>query len=100
MQFFQWLATNWASVAGVIGAAYTLWKLGTIITAIVRFINSVLTRFTDAEKTLALLATNHLPHLQAELEKFNSKQERTNEVLSEIREDLRLVLFEKIHHDE
>ena len=94
--FFQWMSINWTTICAWGAGFYAMYKIGSVITAVASFVVTVTSRFKNAESTLSLLASNHLPHLQAELEKFNSKQDRTNEVLSEIREDLRLVLFEKI----
>lgn len=84
MQFFQWIANNWQTVCAWIGGLYTLYKLGSIVTAVIGFITTFTTRVKDAEKTLTLMATNHLPHLQVEMEKLNSKQDQTNELLGEI----------------
>ena len=100
MNFFQWLATNWAEVGAWIGGIYTLYKLGSVVTAVVGFFTSITTRFKNAEDTLVLLATNHLPHLQTELQTLNAKEERTHDLLSEIRDELRLALYERKHHDE
>lgn len=93
------MANNWQTVCAWIGGLYTLYKLGSVVTAVVGFFTSITGRFKAAESTLSLLATNHLPHLQAEMEKINDKQERTNELLSEIREDLRLVLFKELNEE-
>lgn len=101
MQFFQWMADNWTVVCAWIGGLYTLYKAGSIVTALIVFFTSLTSRFKNAENMLSLLSTNHLPHLQAELEKLNEGQEKANDTLASIREDLRLVLFEKIRdHDE
>ena len=71
-----------------------MYKIGSMVTAVATFLYSVVSRFKNAETTLNLLATNHLPHIQAELERVSGAQSRTNDILSEIKEDLRLVLFE------
>lgn len=99
MQFFQWMATNWTAVCAWIGGLYSLYKLGSIVTAIIGLFTSISNRFKEAEDTLTRMATNHLPHIQAELEKFNTQKERTNEILAEVRDDLRLVLFERKHNE-
>ncbi len=99
MQFFQWIANNWQTVCAWIGGLYTLYKLGSVVTAVVGFFTSITSRVKEAESTLSLMATNHLPHLQAEMEKVNAKQERTNEILSEIKDDLRLVLFKELNEE-
>ena len=100
MQFFQWMATNWTAVAAWIGGLYTLYKLGSIVTAVIGLFTSISNRFKDAETTLTLLATNHLPHLQAELQNLNVKQENTHNVLEEIRDELRSRPLERKRHDE
>src|SRR5665213_2174201 len=96
MELSQWIASHWTAFAALVGGTYTLYKLGSVITAVVSLIVSVTGRLKTAEQTLSLLATNHLPHLQAEMEKINTKQDRTNEVLSEIHQDLLLVLMERM----
>jgi hypothetical protein len=100
MQFFQWIATNWQTVCAWIGGLYTLYKLGSIVTSVISLFTSMSARFKNAEDTLMLLASNHLPHIQTELQNLNNKQDKAHEVLAEIRDDLRLSLFERKHHDE
>lgn len=92
--FFQWIANNWQSVCYWTGGLYALYKIGSMVTAIATFLYSVVTRFKNAETTLNLLASNHLPHLQIELEKLSAGQERTNEILELIKDDLRRVVFD------
>ena len=92
--FFQWIANNWETVCYWAGGLYAMYKIGSMVTAVATFLYSVVSRFKNAETTLNLLATNHLPHIQAELERVSGAQSRTNDILSEIKEDLRLVLFE------
>ena len=100
MQFFQWIASNWQTVCAWIGGLYTLYKLGSIITAVINFVATTSARFKNAEDTLLALATNHLPHIQGELQSVSLKQDKTNELLGEVRDDLRLILFERKHRDE
>lgn len=104
---FQWIGNNWGAVCGWAAGFYALYKMGSIVSAFASFLFSLVTRFKNAEKTLNLLATNHLPHLQKEMEKLNDKVEELNEgqnrmldVLSQIREDLRLVWLGKVKEHE
>jgi hypothetical protein len=46
-------------------------------------------RALDGEQTLHNMATNHLPHLQLELEKQNAQAALTNQLLTELRSDLK-----------
>ena len=46
-------------------------------------------RVLKGEETLMLVATNHLPHIQVELEKLNAIGTRTNELLVSVQEELK-----------
>ena len=47
-------------------------------------VSSVVERFEIAESTLTTVATNHLPHIQAELEKTNKTISSMDETLKKI----------------
>ena len=85
MQFFSWIADNWQAVCGWSGGLYLAYHIGRVFVAVVLAINSGVARIKQAEITLSTMSTNHLPHIQFELEK-------TNDVLADIRADLRKVL--------
>lgn len=64
MNFFTWLNNHlnliaWPALLGI------AWKISAKI-------KGYSDRFSKSEETIELLATNHLPHIQAELEKINS----------------------------
>lgn len=46
-------------------------------------------RVLEGEKTLVTMATNHLPHLQIELEKQNTHAETTHKLLAELRDGIK-----------
>lgn len=46
-------------------------------------------RVLQGEDTLRTMATNHLPHLQLELEKQNAHAETTNRLLTELRDAIK-----------
>jgi len=46
-------------------------------------------RVLEGEKTLVTMATNHLPHLQVELEKQNASTLITHALLTEVRDGIR-----------
>jgi hypothetical protein len=99
MRFLSWIAQNWQIVLAWITGLTALWRVGKVLTGFVLSITDVFARFAKAESTLGLLATNHLPHLQAEMEKMNEGiadlqicSDKSNEIQSGIREDLRVVL--------
>ena len=85
MQFSQWIASNWQAICGWGGGLYLTYHFCRLLIAIVLAINAVVKRFTTAETTLSTVATNHLPHLQAEMEKVNVN-------LSGLRRDLSAIL--------
>jgi len=87
MQFFSWVAQNWQTVCGWAAGLYLLYRVGLVLTCIIVFFNNVATRFQKAESTLTTVATNHLPHLQTELESIG-------ETLTNLRDDLRLALYQ------
>ena len=100
MQLLNWIASNWQAVCGWATVLVVLYRIGAGIARAVTGINMALTRFTQAEKTITsvkstveLLATNHLPHILAALEK-------TNEHLSDMKDDFRLILLQKIKEND
>ena len=71
LPFFQWLETSWQFICGLCTALYLVYIVGKFLTNIVLKVASVVERFEAAESTLISVATNHLPHMQWELEKTN-----------------------------
>jgi hypothetical protein len=63
MKFFAWLSDHFALIAWPTVCVF-IWKLRGVLI-------DYRDRFKKAEETVELLATNHLPHLQVELEKIN-----------------------------
>lgn len=98
MQFFQWIASNWQALCGWIGGLYLTYHIGRLFASFVLAINSLVNRFQKAEGTLTAMSTNHLPHIQAELEKTSLAMLQSNALLLDIRKDLRAVL--KIEENE
>lgn len=92
MQFFQWIATNWQAICAWAGGLYLAYHIGRLFASLVLVINALVKRFQMAEGTLVAMATNHLPHLQVELEKTNLSMLQSNALLLDIRKDLRAVL--------
>lgn len=88
---FAWVVSHLALIGwpAVLYAAYRIivmcFKVGRSATLIVQ-------RVLTGEETLHLLASNHLPHLQIEMEKTNTHLEQTNATLKNIRDDLRLLM--------
>jgi hypothetical protein len=72
---------------------YLLYRVGLVLTSLVSFFHDASERVQKSEALLLSVSTNHLPHMQVELETIN----RT---LLELREDFRLVLFSKIRNNE
>ena len=91
-----WLDAHWQAVLGWITGLITLAKVGKLFAKLAVSVNNVFERFLAAEQTLTLLATNHLPHLQAEVERMNdgiadlqNKTANGNDTLIEIATILR-----------
>lgn len=82
--FFHWLDSNWAFIAGLCTAIYFIFRIVQFFADIVIKVNSVVERFEAAESTLVTVATNHLPHIQAELEKTNQTMTSMDETLKRI----------------
>jgi len=86
-----WIDSHWQALLGWITGIFTLSKVLKAFAKLTISVNDVFERFLAAEQTLTLVATNHLPHLQAEMERMNdgvadlqNKTERGNETLAEI----------------
>lgn len=91
-----WLDAHWQALLGWLTGLITLAKVGKYFTKMAISVNRVFERFEEAEQTLHLLATNHLPHLQTEMERMNEgiadlqdKSGRSTETLIEIATILR-----------
>lgn len=84
MYFFQWIAIHWQVVCGWLTGLYILARYGRALTNLILSVNSIVLRFENAERTLGLLATNHLPHIQAELEKNNVLMASMDDTLKKI----------------
>ena len=99
MHVWNWIDLHWQAILGWVTGLITLYRVGRWFANLAISINSVFTRFELAEATLEKLATNHLPHLQVEMEKMNEgladlqiSTTNSNELLQGIREDIRAVL--------
>jgi len=91
-----WLDAHWEHLLGWITGIFTISKVLRIFARVTISVNDVFERFLAAEQTLTLVATNHLPHLQAEMERMNdgvadlqSNSSKGNDTLIEIAAILR-----------
>ena len=84
LPFFQWLEKSWQFICGLCTALYLVYIVGKFLTNIVLKVASVVERFEAAESTLISVATNHLPHMQWELEKTNKTLISMDETLKKI----------------
>jgi len=82
--FLHWLDTNWAFIAGLCTALYFISRIVQFFADVVIKVSSVVKRFEAAESTLVTVATNHLPHMQAELERTNKTMTSMDETLKKI----------------
>ena len=82
--FLHWLDSNWQAVCGWCTVIYLTYRVGKFFTDIVLKVKSVVERFEAAESTLVSVATNHLPHLQIELEKTNATMTSMDQTLKKM----------------
>ena len=94
-----WIDAHWQALLGWLTGLITLVKVGRYFAKMAVSINRVFERFAEAEQTLHSLASNHLPHIQMEMEKVNEgiadlkiTTDGSNELLAGVREDIRAVL--------
>lgn len=80
-----WIVSHWQTICGWSFLVVVAYKFIRFLAKAITVGNDMVNRTTDAEKTIHLLATNHLPHIQAELEK-------SNDHLSGLREEISKVL--------
>lgn len=85
MPVLNWIVEHWASLVFIGTAALIVYRFLKGWTSIVAWFHTSWNRFENSESTIHLIATNHLPHLQVEMEKVN-------EHLAGIRDDLRFVM--------
>lgn len=88
----DWVASNSRQLAAWGGAIYGLYRVVRATFSLSGAASAVKDRAVKSEATIHLLATNHLPHLQAELEKQNHATVRTNELLEGLREDNQAII--------
>jgi hypothetical protein len=84
MEVLQWFLQNWQTICGWITGLFFLFRLLRGFTKIVLDISSVVQRCKDAENTLALMATNHLPHMQIEFERISKTLDSMDTTLRKI----------------
>lgn len=80
------------SVFGWPAVLYAAYRIIVACIKIGRAATLVEQRVLEGEKTLYLLATNHLPHIQVAIEESNKKIEEGNKTLQGIREDLKILM--------
>jgi hypothetical protein len=78
VRFFNVQSLSWA------GLIYVLYKIVAFLTNVVSGFIKGTDRVLTAEGTLNLIATNHLPHIQAAVEESHKKHDRTNELLEQL----------------
>jgi hypothetical protein len=88
MKFFAWISDHLQLIAWPTVCVF-IWKLRGVLV-------EYRDRFKKAETTVELLATNHLPHLQTELEKINGGIkdgfDRMSDGFTAMRQDLIILL--------
>lgn len=81
---WSWLAFH-LQVIGWPAVLYGVYRIIVVCFRVGRAATLIEQRVLEGEKTLYLMATNHLPHLQMELEKSNT-------TMQGIRDDLKLIM--------
>jgi len=71
LTWLSWIGVHWQALLAWLTGIITLSKVGKFFARGAIGIGKVFDRFEAAEQTLTLLATNHLPHLQVEMERLN-----------------------------
>lgn len=66
---------------GLFGFLWLVYRIGGFLIKTTIAVSHFLGKVSQADATLNLLATNHLPHLQSEMETVNNKLSGTNEKL-------------------
>jgi hypothetical protein len=89
MNFLVWISANWQDVCKWAAGLYALFQAGKFLTMVGLNIKGFFDKVGRAEVTLDLLATNHFPHLQAEVAKVN-------ENLTGLRTDILQILLQKL----
>lgn len=89
---FGWLSDHWGTLLGWSALVTFLYRGYLVLQRILGLGESIATAKNDIE----LLKTNHLPHLQAEVEKVNENltglREDIKESFNRLSSDLRIVL--------
>lgn len=81
----MWASDNWPQLVG--------WTaLVTFLSYIYRWVKNIggyANTLSETREDLSLIKTNHIPHLQTELEMINQRLEKVNTNLEGLREDFR-----------
>lgn len=86
-----WLSANALHIMGWLALLTMAWKFLDYFRKKTLEINHVFTSATKAVATVELMAINHLPHLQVELEKSNSKLGAIEASVNGLRDDFKIV---------
>jgi hypothetical protein len=79
-----WLAAHWQQICGWAFLVVLLYKVIVFLVKITKAVTDIVDRANAAEHTLTKLATNHLPHMQTELEKSNEHLVGLREEISKV----------------
>ena len=86
-----WLSANALTIFGWIALLTIAWKFLDFFRKKTLEINHIFVRVSDAVNTVDRMANNHLPHLQAALDKSNSKLGAIEDSMNGLRDDFKIV---------
>lgn len=84
----QWFASHWMELVGWGVVVAFLRKAYVVVNRVVKYGESI----DSAKDDLQLIKTNHLAHIQIELESVNENLQGMREDFKDLRDDFRVVL--------
>jgi len=87
-----WASEHWAELASISALCYFLYRVYVVVRKFLLYPEAII----STEKNLNTMMTNHLPHLQVELEQVNANLAGVRDDFKEMRQDFRAVLTSRL----
>ena len=79
-----WMASHWQAICGWAFVLWLVYSATRVGVKVIKIATDLVSRATTAEQTLKTVASNHLPHIQTELEKSNDHLAGLREEISQV----------------
>jgi hypothetical protein len=87
-----WASEHWTQLVALSALFFFLYRVYLVVRKFLLYPEAII----STEKNLNIMMTNHLPHLQVELEQVNSNLAGVRDDFKELRNDFRIVLASRL----